>query len=230
VEWLFSRGARRLRKTLWSATALWRAKRAGVVLGPENFCLAASLKPRVVLDVGTGHQPSFSAWVRSNGDAFVILCDPTPKHRSALAQWVAADGNGVFLELALSPVDGPVEFFESASQESGSLVGSHRNRSTGGRSVVVQGVSLPTLLTTCMRYGSVQLVKTDVEGSEFSVFTRSADMERALLMVEQWLVEFHPVPQTRIPFWRVLSVVRQFKQLGFRAFTPNGVDYLFWRP
>jgi FkbM family methyltransferase len=198
-------------------------------LGPENFCLAAGKNPRVVVDIGVGHTPTFSAWISRESHALVILCDPTPKHSSTLKKWVAAHGNAAFLELALAQTDGMVEFFESALEESGSLVESHTNRSTGGRVVSVQGASLPTLLAKCMSYGPVEFVKVDAEGSEFAVFRPDLEIEQVVSAIPQWFIEFHPVPQTGFPLRNVFAVVHHFKRLGFSAFTPNGVDYLFWR-
>jgi FkbM family methyltransferase len=199
------------------------------VLGPENFCYARRLSWSVVVDVGVGPRPTFGHWIREQTGAFVVLCDPTPRHQAALREWIAAVPRTELVQAAVSDRDGEISFYESETQESGSIVPSHINRSTPGQLVTVAGVSVATLVALARRHGRVDLVKLDLEGAEFSVFGGVGTEDSVISEIPQWLVECHPAPQTDETFASVARVCRRFRRLGFEEFSPNGTDCLFWR-
>ena len=230
ITFAASRVVRISRRILWSRTALARARTAGVVLGPENFCYAPRSSWGAVIDVGVGHTPTFAPWIQRETGAFVILCDPTPKHMPRLRSWVKEHPRTSLLERAVTPVTGPITFFESTAQESGSIDTTHTNRGGAGRTIEVQGISLDDLLDQTRSHGEVSLVKLDTEGAEFRILGEpSPALRRTLLRCPQWLVEFHPIPQTRTHFLAVLRIQQFFAESGFRRFSPNGTDCLFYR-
>ncbi len=220
---------RRIRRLIAMATARSRARATGVRLGPENLCLRPVGEWDVVVDVGVGHTPTFGPWVRELTGAFVVLCDPTPKHARRLREWVARTPRSALVECAVGIEDGPVDFFQSDAEESGSTLVSHVNRRGSGRSYSVPAITLKTLLDRAREHGSVALVKLDVEGVEFSILDGSSAASEAVESVGQWFIEFHPYPQTIHSFAELSKVKRWFHLKGYRAFTPNGIDYLFWR-
>jgi len=214
---------------IYAGTEAARARRHGVVLGPENFCYRPRQKWSVVVDVGIGRGPTFAPWIQHETDAFVVLCDPTPRHLPLLRDWVSAHPGTDLFEAAVASVDGPVSFFESDEEESGSLDATHANRRTSGREVVVEGFSLETLLTRAARHGDVSLVKLDLEGAEFVALAPSARTMDVICQVPQWLVEFHPAPQTLNSLAAVGRIAGLFSKAGYRSFSRNGTDGLFYR-
>ncbi|MCC6523801.1 MAG: FkbM family methyltransferase [Polyangiaceae bacterium] len=218
------------RRLVFARTAAVRARRARVILGPENFCYAPRANWGVVIDVGVGHRPTFAPWIQEQTGAFVVLCDPTPKHLAGLRLWVEQRPRSALIERAVAPDSSKVTFFESSLEESGSLDATHTNRARAGRTVEVQGISLDDLLDEAERFGEVSLTKLDAEGAEFRIFNARPDaLRRTLLRCPQWLVEFHPVPQTRTHFISVFRIYRYFSDAGFMRFSPNGTDCLFYR-
>lgn len=212
-------------------TAAWRAKRREIELGPENFCFHRSLAPGVIVDVGVGATPTFGPWILSRiAQCELVIVDPTPKHQASLERFCAARPHTHLLARAVGAVDGHAEFFEHDHLESGSLRGDHRNlEQARARFSSVAVMSLETLISACAKHGAVQLVKLDIEGAEFDTLRPFDRVAAVLAAVPQWLVEFHPVPQTRESLFSVFRLVRKFEQLGFTSFSPNGVDRLFYR-
>jgi FkbM family methyltransferase len=230
VVWLRDWAGRRARRLLWSRTAALRAARENIALGPDDFCFALQKNWGVAIDAGVGHTPTFAPWIQERTGAFVVLCDPTPKHLSGLRTWVAAHARCALIEKAVAPRDGSVEFFESAQEESGSVDVTHINRRRDGRVVSVPAISLGSLLDLARGHGELSLVKLDLEGGEFPIFLDEwPSAQSQLSRCPQWLVEFHPIPQTSKGFSSVARVRRSFRQCGFLEFSPNGLDYLFYK-
>ena len=226
---LSSRLIRVARRIPWTRTANGRARLAGVVVGPENFCFAPQPSWGVIIDAGVGRTPTFAPWIQRHTGAFVVLCDPTPKHLPGLRKWAQEHERTVLLEYAVARETGLVAFFESEEEESGSIDGTHTNRGKASRMVQVQGLALGDLLHEAGRHGEISLVKLDTEGAEFGIFSAPSTLRESLLACPQWLVEFHPVPQTGTHILAVFRIRRYFAALGFRSFSPNGTDYLFFR-
>ena len=93
----------------------------------------------------------------------------------------------------------------------------------------VPAISLRTLLNRAHEYGPVGLVKLDVEGVEFSMFDGSPSCAEVVGSVAQWLVEFHPYPQTPHPLGAIDHIREWFHSRGYGSYTRNGIDFLFWR-
>lgn len=220
---------RRGRRYLFRATETFRASRQGLCLGPENFCFARQGQWSVVVDAGVGRLPTFAPWIRAETGAFVVLCDPTPKHLSSIRAWVSSRERVGLIEAAVAAEDGSCQFFESDDDESGTLAKSHINRAHAGRLVPVRTLSLRSLVELASHHGRVELVKLDLEGAEFEVLSATPALSETLLSVPQWLIEFHPAPQTSATLAAVGSARSIFKKLGFREFSRNGVDHLFWQ-
>lgn len=221
---------RAVTRRLWQATAGMRAERAGVLLGPENWCIRRGAACEVAIDVGVGKWPTFAPWIQDMTGAKVVLCDPTPKHIAALQGWVAKTPGTYLLERAVAAEDGVVSFYESDNEESGSIADGHVNRRGPGRMVTVPSVSLGTLVDSAARHGKVGLVKLDIEGAEFDLLRNDGSTAGTLARVPQWILEFHPIPQTDHTLEDVREACNVFRNNGFRAFSRNGVDFLFWRP
>jgi FkbM family methyltransferase len=233
VKWQFlpARAVRWVRRRLWLSTARVRARRRGIRLGPENFCLRDSEPLQVLVDAGVGKRPTFAPWVRTWAKPAVVLVDPTPKHIPALRGWVELNPLALLLEAAIAAQDGELTFFESDTEESGSLDPSHVNTMSAGRRVTVSAWTLDRVIEAASKLGPVSAVKLDLEGAEFDVLNETLDRaEATILCVPQWFIEFHPRPQTQRRLGEVFRLRDRFLARGFEAYSPNGVDYLFSRP
>lgn len=229
IRSMLDRVERRVRRVLWSVSERSRAERAGIRLGPENYCYAPRDAWSVIIDVGVGGIPTFAPWIRRETDAYLVLCDPTPKHLPGLRAWTSTLERAELIEAAVAAQDGEVDFFESDAQESGSVSSTHINRSGPGQVVRARAISLKTLFERASRHGQVGLIKLDLEGAEFCVLHRSQKLVEVLQSVPQWLIEFHPVPQTAHAISEISNIRRIFREIHYREFSRNGVDYCFWR-
>ncbi len=226
---LFTRIVRKGRRILWGATEPIRARKRGVRLGPENFCYAQQNVWDVVVDAGVGGTPTFAPWIRQETDAFIVLCDPTPRHLPRLRAWASVQGRVELVEAAVANDDGEISFFASNTEESGSIDETHVNRGAAGKVVQVDAISLRSLLNRGKRHGAVSMVKLDLEGAEFAVFRVTPSVTDVLESAPQWLIEFHPAPQTKHSLSDVSRVRKLFRSIRYHEFSRNGVDYLFWR-
>jgi hypothetical protein len=95
--------------------------------------------------------------------------------------------------------------------------------------VSVPAISLNSLLMEARRHGDVTLVKLDLEGMEFPILESGDNIMDVLRSVPEWLIEFHPTPQTSVRLATVKSARSLFRKLNYHEFSRNGVDYLFWR-
>lgn len=229
MTYLMTRILHRGRRILWCATEPIRAGREGVRLGPDNFCYVEQSDWQVVVDAGVGKVPTFAPWIKQKTNAFVVLCDPTPRHLPKLRAWVAAEDRAELIEAAVANDDGRIAFFESSVEESGSVDDTHINRGAPGRVVGVDGISLGSLLNRASRHGAVALVKLDLEGAEFEIFREARYVTDIIESVPQWFIEFHLTPRTKHSLSDMSRIRKLFRLRRFREFSRNGVDYLFWR-
>lgn len=181
----------------------------------------------VVVDVGLGFDADFSqALIRRYGLTSLGF-DPTRKHQSGLKS-VEARLAGRFKvhEIALGPRPGTATFYESEQNVSGSLDDRHPNvRRDTVSAYEVQVRTLREVLDLAPT-ALVDLVKLDVEGAEFAVLEKATigDLQRA----RQWVIEFHHDLLPDAPFGRTRDAIRHFRSAGFRPFTRDNVNFLFF--
>lgn len=180
-----------------------------------------------MVDMGLGFDADFSVAMLDRYGMRSMGLDPTQKHLDAL-DGVAGRSDGRFevREAAIDAESGRVLFHESLENVSGSMMDGHVNVvSDATRSYEVDAVSIADALEWA---GSdVQLVKMDIEGSEYGSLGAASD--EVLRSVRQWCIEFHHDTVTGFDFGDTRRLIQRFEGLGFESFTTDSVNYLFFR-
>lgn len=206
--------------------------RNGITWAPPNYLFRSfetyDNHSPVVIDVGCGSVAELSRYMVKNYGAKCYAVDPTRKHAQALLEIAkASDSHIVYLPLAVSAQSGRMRFNESASNESGSLLAGHRNVLQDEiQSYEVEAVCLKELAAR-VGCSTIDLLKLDLEGAEYAILEQPT--LEVLAPFKQIFVEFHDhclVEKTRED---TLACVRRMAGLGFRNFTLNDRDYLFYR-
>jgi FkbM family methyltransferase len=206
----------------------WRAARAGVAFVPPNCIFMPHFSAQsLIVDAGCGSAAELSVYVIQHFGARALGIDPTKKHAPALQQ-LAEKTQGRFqhLDFGIGAVDGVVTFYESMHQ-SGSIFQDHANvKIRPRRSYEVEMVSLRSLPA---RIGAqrVDLLKLDLEGGEYEVLRDVAAAD--LAPYEQIFVEFHHHCVARYSRKSTRAIVKKMRDMGLRAMTFDGRNYLFHR-
>jgi len=120
-------------------------------------------KDLTILDIGA-NVGLFTLYAQDSAKR-IISVEPTPSHQYVFEKLTENSTNVELAKIALSDVDGPVEFFIS---EDNSTMNSIVNKY--GKSIQVEGLCLSSLLE---RYSldNVDFCKIDIEGSEMRAIT-----------------------------------------------------------
>ncbi len=143
-------------------------------------------KNSVVYSVGVGEDISFDLAVISKFACEVFAFDPTPKSAAWLSQQ-EIPSNYRFIPIALGECDGKSDFYLPKNKDyvSGSLIAqqnvSHEDK------IVVDVLTLKSLMEK-FSHSKVDLLKIDIEGSEFELVDQIAAMRDH---IGQLCIEFH---------------------------------------
>lgn len=182
----------------------------------------------VLLDFGLGFNADFSQAMIAKYGLRSVGFDPTRKHQSALrAIESTAGGRFRYEPAAIGGASGTVEFHESVENVSGSLLANHCN--VRHDTIRRYPVELITIAQAFERAGAAQpdVVKMDIEGPEYDALDAASD--DTIRGASQWVIEFHHDVIDDIPFSRTRKQIERFERLGFRAFTRDSVNFLFYR-
>ena len=207
---------------------LWQTEQfhAGcLTLGDEHadWTMLASPLPAgsVVYSLGVGENISFDLELIRRFGVTVHAFDPTPR---AIA-WIAAQDlppEFVFHPFGVGRLDGTCPFSppRDIRHVSHSLV----QRDTPWPAIEVPVRRLTTVVRT-LGHARIELLKMDIEGSEYDVID---DLLAAELPVGQLLVEFHH-RWPELGLARTRQAIRRLNAAGFRIFhiSPNGDEYSF---
>ena len=202
-----------------------------VYIKPNFIFLPLMSTSDIVIDAGCSYEADFSVHMLSKYNVCCYAVDPTRKHSAALRK-LERDFSGRFnyMPIALGPADGEVIFYESELYESGSLMEDHTNvRRDKTVSYAVRTLTLPSLLKEIgIGIGQhISILKLDIEGAEYLLLNKiaSADLE----VIDQLFVEFHHHAIARYSVEDTLNIVHRLKTLGFKSFSLDDHNYLFWR-
>lgn len=154
--------------------------------------------------------------------------DPTMKHTPALRGLSQSNpGHFVHLPLAIGRDDGTAVFYESQTNESGSMMNDHINvRKDETTRYDVRVVSLKTLART-IGAADIAVLKLDLEGAEYPLLeTVSADDLRPF---KQIFVEFHHHAVEQFNVADTRRIVDRIRNLGYKTFSLDNDNYLFYR-
>jgi FkbM family methyltransferase len=215
-----------------AGAALRDPRRRGVPLTFVKPCywIVDSLSASsTMLDFGLGFDADFSQAMIAKYGLRSVGFDPTRKHQPALKELESATG-GKFklIAAAIGGAAGEVEFFESMENVSGSLLTTHRN--VKHDTIRKYPVELITITQAFDRAGRAQpdLVKMDIEGPEYEALDAASD--ETLRAVKQWVIEFHHESIEAIPYSRTQKQIERFERLGFKTYTRDNVNFLFYAP
>ena len=125
-----------------------------------------------------------------------------------------------FLPLAMTGQNGPITFHEPTYPEEGSFSSFVRRK----KGLEVEGIRLPSL-TKKHGLGKIDLLKMDIEGSEYEVID---SILKNKVQICQICVEYHNqvLPGIRTS-WTVASLLRLWRQ-GWRVIHKDGSNHTLW--
>jgi len=181
----------------------------------------------ILIDVGCASDPDLSKHMLNKYGLRAFGVDPTLKHAFALrALEENTKGRFKHIQAAVTVKDGKITFYETFDKESGSAVSHHSNATNEAtKSYEVESVSLKTLLA---RAGvtKVDFLKLDLEGAEYELLKNITAED--LKPFKQLFVEFHH-HCTSYSKRDTKATVQSLCDKGFRSFTLNDRDFLFFR-
>lgn len=181
-----------------------------------------------VIDVGCGFEAELSVTLIEKYQVKTVVVDPTLKHE----QFIRAIENRLkpkfrYFQYALSAENGETIFYEAENCESGSLLNTHRNIQTHPTTQYkVQLLDLPTLISKT-GFDEVDYMKIDLEGEEYNLFNEKN--LKGLKNIKQLFVEFHHISVKGYSRKDTLKVVKRIRKEGFKSFTFDGLNYLFYK-
>ncbi len=195
---------------------------------PRNYLFKGGFDDQdIIVDVGCGYEAEFSMHMIKRFGLKSIGIDPTKKHFNSLKNLEEkTSGRFKHYDLAISVNTGEILFNESESNESGSILTDHKNvRRDKIKTYSVKSISLADL-PLYLGQNKIKYIKLDVEGAEYEIIKnmKQGDLDK----YSQIFIEFHH-HCTDYSIEDTLNSVHQIVNLGFKKFTLNNHDYLFYK-
>jgi FkbM family methyltransferase len=196
-------------------------------LGANYFVRDTLNAGSVVIDCGLGCDADFSEAVITRYGCHCYGIDPTRKHQEVLAEVASRQNGRLHLHpLAVAGISGTLTFHEPVYHVSGSLYDDHRNTRMDAVSYSVPAVTIEDLMTR-LRTPRVGLLKMDIEGAEYDVLAGMRD--ELLCKIDQMIVEFHHHCVSAYTLEDTKRAIARLISLGFRSYSVDAVNYLFFR-
>lgn len=195
---------------------------------PRNYLFKGKFSSQdVIIDTGCGFGAEFSMHMIKRFGLKSIGIDPTKKHFNSLKN-LEVDTGGKFkhYDLAISVNTGETLFNESESNESGSILSEHKNvKRDKIKTYNIKTFSLADL-PSYLGMNKIKYIKLDLEGAEYEIIKnlKKEDLDK----YDQIFIEFHH-HCTDYSIKDTLDSVQKMVGLGFKKFTLNNHDYLFYR-
>lgn len=206
-----------------------KGKLLGIKFLPPNYLFFGKFNENsVIIDVGCGFLAEFSCSLIKEYNLMAYGVDPTLKHKPLLAE-IEANNNGKFIHVpvAIAKQNGKLNFHETLDHESGSILDNHKNILNDSiRTYEVESMNLLTLLDH-LHLSEVDLLKLDLEGAEFELLTNIT--ENDLKPFKQIFIEFHHLAVQGYSKNDTARIVKRIKTLGFKSFSLDKVNYLFYK-
>jgi len=195
---------------------------------PNYLYLNKLTRDSRIIDVGCGRDAEMSRYFIDKFGLNAVVVDPTRKHQHSLAAIKSIYGDKFnILNYALSSTDGQITFNESITNESGSIMAEHINVRDGGTiSYEVQTISLKSLAEE-LGNSKIDFIKIDIEGAEFDLIENLTASD--LSAYDQIFIEFHHRTVRKYTRRHKLEAVNKLKEFGYKVFTLDDINYLFYR-
>ncbi|MBU6431440.1 MAG: FkbM family methyltransferase [Patescibacteria group bacterium] len=228
---LFFRKIKILTLLLIKTAREWLLRVLGFFMGihyvPRNYLFRGKFDSQdIIVDVGCGFEAEFSMHMIKNFGLKSLGIDPTKKHFDSLKKIESTGGKFRHYDLAISANTGKILFNESESNESGSILSEHKNvKKDKIKTYSVKTFSLADL-PAYLGMNKIKYLKLDVEGVEYEIIKnlKKEDVDK----YSQIFIEFHH-HCTDYSVKDTLDAVRKMIKLGFKKFTLNNHDYLFYK-
>ncbi len=206
-----------------------RARRLGISYHPPNFIYHTGIHGKsIIVDVGCGFEADFSRHMIEKFGVTAYGIDPTEKHKQPLQQMESSSGGKfVYLQNAVSSKSGELLFYEIANRESGSLLSEHVNFMQDETiSYMVNSITLREIPEK-IEHDQIDLIKLDIEGAEYDLFSDIKNDD--LAAYKQIYIEFHHKSVKDKSIADTRKIVTLLCTWGFKSFTLDDINYLFYR-
>lgn len=226
---MLKRVNRVLKRNLLKSWRLLLAKRLNIRYVSPNFIYIPNLSVgSIVIDAGCSYEADFSLYMIKEYGLRAFGVDPTQKHKKALSLLEQRyKGHFIHLPFAITAKDAELEFYESKENESGSICQDHVNvKSDEITMYKVRGLSLQSILKE-VNAKFVDMLKLDLEGAEYELLHH---VERdSLEPFNQIFIEFHHHAIDRFHIMDTKNIVAKICSFGFKKFSLDDHNYLFYR-
>jgi FkbM family methyltransferase len=210
-----------LRKDVWSVPEVnVPSLRLGSTYGGWTICTNVGLGPdSVIYSVGVGEDISFDLDMIETFRCQVFAFDPTPRS----INWLKTQhlpSKFQFFPWGLAAIDGHASFAAPEDLRHVSFSSAART----GHSVQCEVYRLSTLMRK-LRHEKIDLLKMDIEGSEYDVIKEILNYN---LRPRQLLTEFHHGLHG-ITLDKTATALQSLNNIGYRIFSisPGGREYSF---
>jgi len=217
------RRLRRLAALMLSGVYCWRYGLQRI--GPY-FVRTTINSQTVLLDCGLGNDADFSDEIITRYGSQCHGVDPTRKHQGALSAVMSRHADRLHLHpVALAGTTGSATFYEAVDQISGSLFEDHVN----ARRAIAYPVPSMTLEDLAAHIGvsRIDVLKLDIEGAEYEVLASAGD--GTLKNIGQIIIEFHHHCVGAFTSDDTQRAIGRLTALGYRHYSVDGINYLFFR-
>ena len=217
-------------RTFKSFTRLHHLKKLGIHRIPPNFLFFHDLitSNATVIDVGCSYLAEFSVAMIERYGAKAVAVDPTMKHRSALAKLADKYPHRFqHVPFAIAAQNATTTFFESRTNESGSIIPDHINAIRDEVTSYEVTTVTPAALLDHLGLDSADMLKLDIEGAEYELLQSIRADE--LAPFRQIFIEFHHHAVRRYSQVDTRRLVDRLCGFGYTTYSFDDHNYLFVR-
>ena len=217
-------------RTFKSFTRLHHLKKLGIHRIPPNFLFFHDLitPNATVIDVGCSYEAEFSVAMIERYGAKAVAVDPTLKHRPALARLADKYPRRFqHVPLAISAHNTTMTFYESTTNESGSILPDHVNAIRDEVTSYEVRTLTPIGLLDHLGLDSADILKLDIEGAEYELLQSIRADE--LAPFRQIFIEFHHHAVHRYSQVDTRRLVERLCGFGYTSYSFDDHNYLFLR-
>lgn len=205
-----------------------KAKKLNIETFEPNLYVSKLNSSSIMVDCGCGYNADFSIYMIEKYNLRSFGIDPTRKHAEPL-KLLSEKTNGRFqhVPVAITSKNGTIVFNESAENVSGSIHKNHINVKNDTISTYEVETITPETLFKRLGQTHIDFLKLDLEGAEYGVIANS-DI-KTFDTCDQVFIEFHHHCIDHYSKKDTRNAVKSMAALGFKVFTIDNINYIFYR-